>query len=795
MRSFVRRGIGLGALLAAALGLGACGDTDVGSLWGGGNRAPTVAAVADQAGAEGQTLTISVSASDPDGDALTLSAANLPGFCALTDNGNGTGVISCTPDFGDAGTYPNLTVQASDGAASETAAFTLTVNVGNRPPVLEVVGDQVVDEGQVLEIAVAASDADGDDLVLEAVNLPEFCVFTDNGDGTGLVACAPGFEDAGEYPGIAVEASDGTSTVSTTFVLTVNDVNRPPELEPIADQVVEEGQILEIPVNAVDPDGDTLTLAAANLPGFCTLTDNGDGTGAIACAPIVGDAGDYPDIAVEASDGTAAGSATFALAVTAANNPPTVAAIANQTRGEGEVFQIPVSASDPDGDTLTLSAPSLPLFCTLSDSGDGSGVIACAPDFTHAGNYEITVTAGDGAAEASTTFTLTVEERAPPVANAGPDQDVDEEALVVLDGSASADPDGTIASYAWVQTLGPAVGLTGDDTQSPSFEAPGVGAAGELLEFELTVTDGHGLEAADTILVRVADVTGIVWNERTSPVALWLKRVAWSGTRFVALSALAGTVATSADARTWEARATGAAFPLEDVVWSPELALFVAVGWPVGGNAPVLTSPDGLAWTLRDSGVTSILDAVTWSGSQFVAISQADAIRSADGLTWTSAPTGIADQLTGITWTGTHFVAVGGGNNPVIASSDDGVAWTDVTPPALTTRLWDVAWDGTTLVAVGSAGEIWTSTDASGADWVQTVSGLPATLLGVTWTGSRFLAVGDLGLIRESSDGQTWTALDPGTTEQLIDVLETPTRIVVVGGRAAPDISVILTSP
>lgn len=558
---------------------------------------------------------------------------------------------------------------------------------------------------------------------------------------------------------------------------------------------MEEGQILAIPVNAVDLDGDTLTLAAANLPGFCTLTDNGEGTGAIACAPIVGDAGNYPDIAAEASDGTAVGSATFALAVTAVNNPPIVAAIANQTRGEGEVFQIAVSATDPDGDALSLSASNLPVFCTLSDNGDGSGAVACAPDFIHAGNYEITVTASDGATEASTTFTLTVEERAPPVANAGPAQDVDEEALVVLDGSASADPDGTIASYAWVQTLGPAVGLTGDNTRNPSFEAPGVGAAGELLEFALTVTDDHGLRATDTVVVRVADVTGTVWNERTSPVSLLLKRVAWSGSRFVALRALAGTVATSADARTWEATLTGAAVSLEDVVWSPDLGLWVAVGWQVGGNAPVLTSLDGLVWTRRDSGVTSILDAVAWSGAQFVAVGQGNAIRSADGLTWTSAPTGIADQLTGITWTGTHFVAVGGGNNPVIASSVDGVAWTDVNPVALTTRLWDVAWNGTTLVAVGAAGEIWTSTDASGADWVQTVSGLPATLHGVTWTGSRFLSVGDLGLIRESSDGQTWTAPDPRTTEQLIDVLETPTRIVVVGGRAAPGTSVILTSP
>lgn len=481
-----------------------------------------------------------------------------------------------------------------------------------------------------------------------------------------------------------------------------------------------------------------------------------------------------------------------------ANRAPTVAAIANQTVAEGQTLSIPVSAADPDGDALTLSAPNLPIFCNLTDNGNGTGVIACAPSFDHAGSYVgLQVVASDGVTQGSTTFTLTVEERQPPVANAGPDQTASEEDTVTLDGTLSTDADGTIVSFAWVQTLGPAVALTGEDTAQPSFAAPGVGVAGELLEFQLTVTDDHGLEATDTVQVRVDDVTGIVWNPRVSPLAQPLHRVAWSGSRFVALSALAGAVATSPDGRTWVSTATEVDVSLQDVVWAPELGLWVAVGLPAGGNAPVLTSLDGLDWTLRESNVAAALGAVTWSGSDFVAVGHGRAVRSVDGITWTAADTGIAARLSGVAWTGARYVAVGGEDAPVIATSPDGAAWTDVTPAGLGAPLWGVAWSGTTLVAVGTGGEIWISTDADGADWVQVIPGLSQTLHAVTWTSTagRFLAVGDQGVLAASSDGQDWTTFEAGTTEPLIDVLETDTRIVVVGGSSAPATSVILTSP
>jgi hypothetical protein len=97
--------------------------------------------------------------------------------------------------------------------------------------------------------------------------------------------------------------------------------------------------------------------------------------------------------------------------------------------------------------------------------------------------------------------------RPEPVADAGLDQTVSEATEVTLDGSNSSDADGAIVSYLWEQTGGTAVTLTNASSDTATFTAPDVAAAGETLTFELTVTDDDGQTSIDTISVTVNDGT------------------------------------------------------------------------------------------------------------------------------------------------------------------------------------------------------------------------------------------------------------------------------------------------
>ena len=95
-----------------------------------------------------------------------------------------------------------------------------------------------------------------------------------------------------------------------------------------------------------------------------------------------------------------------------------------------------------------------------------------------------------------------------PVADAGPDQTVDEFDTVTLDGSSSFDPDGIIISYFWEQTgSGTSVTLSDQTAIRPTFVAPDVDPSGETLTFKLTVTDNDDSESTDTVSVKVNNPT------------------------------------------------------------------------------------------------------------------------------------------------------------------------------------------------------------------------------------------------------------------------------------------------
>jgi len=119
----------------------------------------------------------------------------------------------------------------------------------------------------------------------------------------------------------------------------------------------------------------------------------------------------------------------------------------------------------------------------------------------------------------------------PPVANAGADQiDIAASATVTLNGTASSDADGTIASYTWTQTAGDTVTLSSASVVSPTFTAPTT-IANQTLTFSLVVTDDVGAASTpDTVDISVLAEVGTSSNavvliaglaNGTYPVKIW----------------------------------------------------------------------------------------------------------------------------------------------------------------------------------------------------------------------------------------------------------------------------------
>lgn len=78
------------------------------------NTAPEFTAMPNPEVSENDNLSFSVSASDPESDALAFTHSGLPIGASFTDNGDGTASIDWTPTFEQSGAYP-VSFYVSDG--------------------------------------------------------------------------------------------------------------------------------------------------------------------------------------------------------------------------------------------------------------------------------------------------------------------------------------------------------------------------------------------------------------------------------------------------------------------------------------------------------------------------------------------------------------------------------------------------------------------------------------------------------------------------------------------------------
>lgn len=182
---------------------------------------PVVASVPNQSARYSTTTTINLSATDPDGDNLTFTGLALPPFATLTDNGNGTAVLTLNPIPSQAGTYVGMGATVSDGHGGTTnIAFTLTVN-NNYPPVLASVSPLSVNTNATVKVPLTATDQSGNSLTFKVTGLPNNYSLTPGAYGTDTLVFTPTLAATGSYTA-TVTVNDSFGGISTTtFPVTV----------------------------------------------------------------------------------------------------------------------------------------------------------------------------------------------------------------------------------------------------------------------------------------------------------------------------------------------------------------------------------------------------------------------------------------------------------------------------------------------------------------------------------------------------------------------------------------------
>jgi hypothetical protein len=284
-------------------------------------------------------------------------------------------------------------------AGQTTDAGTITLIPDCRPPVLDPIGPQSVDEDELLEFTITATDPDPDDvLTYSASNLPNGATFDPE---TQIFRWTPGYEDEGNYQ-VLFTVTDNCVPPQSDFeevTITVGDICRPPVLNPIGPQSVDEDELLEFIITATDPDpDDVLTYSASNLPNDATFDPQ---TQTFIWTPGYEDEGNYQVLFTVTDDCDPPQSDFEEVTITVGDicRPPVLNPIGDKTVTQWEeLLEFTITATDPDpGDVLTYSADlsNLPTYSYPPSFDTGTQTFSWYVYMVENGNYQVRFTVTD----------------------------------------------------------------------------------------------------------------------------------------------------------------------------------------------------------------------------------------------------------------------------------------------------------------------------------------------------------------------------------------------------------------
>lgn len=355
------------------------------------DRAPVIETIGNKQINENSLLEFTILANDPDGDAVTYSVDDLPPGATFNVSTRTFSWIS-SPDV--VGHY-QVIFSAEANGLSDSETITITVGDLAGAPELGATGNRNINENDLLEFIVSASDPEGDIIIYSATDLPDGATFDIN---TGAFSWTPDYNDSGTYTVVFVAEAGGLLD-SETIVITVNNVDREPELSPIGNKEVNESELLSFTISATDHDMDTISYLATNLPYGADLNNV---TGEFSWAPTYSDSGVY-DVEFIANANGLITSENVLITVNNVDRAPVFVPIGDQVADENRLLSFNISATDEDGDIVRYSAVSLPEGAELnSETGDFNWIPVAT------GNYVVTFIAESNGLNDSQNITIEV---------------------------------------------------------------------------------------------------------------------------------------------------------------------------------------------------------------------------------------------------------------------------------------------------------------------------------------------------------------------------------------------------
>ena len=290
---------------------------------------------------------------------------------------------------------------------------------------------------------------------------------------------------------VVITVSDGTAApVAQSFQIVVADANDPPVFTSTAPTNATQGVGYTYTATATDPDGNTLTFAAPTRPSWLTLSG-----ATLSGTPGQANVGTH-NVTITVSDGTAAPVAqSFQIVVANVNDPPVFTSTAPTTATQGVTYSYTAMATDPDGNTLTFAAPTLPAWLTLSGA-----TLSGTPGQANVGTHSVMITVSDGtAAPVAQSFQIVVADANDPPVFTSTAPTTATQGVAYSYTATATDLDGNTLTFA-APTLPAWLTLSGATLSG----TPGQANVGTH-SVTITVSDGTAAPVAQSFQIVVAD--------------------------------------------------------------------------------------------------------------------------------------------------------------------------------------------------------------------------------------------------------------------------------------------------
>lgn len=199
------------------------------------NKAPIIECPDKLSFKETNTVEINCTVTDPEGKEVIVTYSGWMNS------------VEKKTTYDDAGKY-DVTITAKDGEKTTIKNLKIIIENVNRPPKVEDIKDITVQETETINVNVTTSDLDKDKITVE---------YSEPLGETGVWKTKYG--DAGTYE-TYVLVSDGQAVVKKEFTIVVKQKNTAPSLEFIENITIDEGETIELPINAFDREGDEITV-------------------------------------------------------------------------------------------------------------------------------------------------------------------------------------------------------------------------------------------------------------------------------------------------------------------------------------------------------------------------------------------------------------------------------------------------------------------------------------------------------------------------------------------------------